>query len=128
LARGVAAEHKIQAAGVLAHLAGRYAEEEPDARVDDLTFVMRVGAAAYDAAGRSLAGRHRVVAAVVREQAPSALDAQCGPFAVALLEAARALGWSDEDNEPVIPRVPGPRRSEESGRVPGPRPAQAVGR
>ncbi|MGX1301396.1 hypothetical protein RKD35_002884 [Streptomyces albogriseolus] len=123
-------EHKTQAAAVLARLADRYAEEEPGRLVDDFAFTMRVGAEAYDETGRSLAGAHKVVASLVREHAPSLEGVACGPFAAGLRAAARALGWSDEDNQPAIPRhpVPGPRRTDESGRVPAPRPEQAVSR
>ncbi|WP_411092262.1 hypothetical protein [Streptomyces sp. 049-1] len=123
-------EHKSQVAVVLARLAERYAEEEPGALVDDFAFTMRVGAEAYDATGRSLAGAHRIVATLVRREAPSVDGAACGPFASGLLDAARAQGWSDDDNQPAIPRhpVPGPRRTDESGRVPAPRPEQAVAR
>ncbi|MFF1467998.1 hypothetical protein [Streptomyces mirabilis] len=128
LALDVTDEHKSQAAAVLARLARRYAEEAPGAPVDDFAFTVRVGAQAYDETGRSLAGAHKIVAALVREHAPSREGAACGPFAAGLLDGARALGWSDADNEPVIPRhpVPGPRESDESGRVPAPRPEQAV--
>ncbi|MDI9836243.1 hypothetical protein [Streptomyces sp. KAU_LT] len=123
-------EHKTQAAAVLARLAQRYAGEGPGRLVDDFAFTMRVSAEAYDETGRSLGGAHKVVAALVRRHAPSLQGAACGSFASGLLDAARALGWSDEDNQPAIPRhpVPGPRRSDESGRVPAPRPQQAVGR
>ncbi|MFD5570405.1 hypothetical protein [Streptomyces cadmiisoli] len=121
-------EHKTQAAAVLARLAGRYAEDEPGALVDDFAFTVRVGAEAYDETGRSLSGAHRIVAAVVRQEAPSVDGATCASFAAGLLVAARALGWSDNDDQPVIPHhdVPGPRRSDESGHVPAPRPEQAV--
>lgn len=123
-------EHKSQAAAVLARLAERFAEYQPGALVDDFRFAVRVGAEAYNETGRRLAGAHKVVAALVREHAPSTEGATCGRFAAGLLAAARALGWSDDDNAPAIPRhdIPGPRRSDESGRVPAPRPEQAVGR
>ncbi|MFJ3249136.1 hypothetical protein [Streptomyces sp. NPDC086782] len=128
-AQGVTDEHKNQAAAVLARLAKRYAEEQPGVLVDGFAFTVRVGAEAYDETGRSLNGAHKVVAAVVRRYAPSVEGAACGRFAAGLLDAARALGWSDDDNEPAIPRhpVPGPRRTDESGRVPVPRPEQRAG-
>ncbi|WP_405759501.1 hypothetical protein OG234_13460 [Streptomyces sp. NBC_01420] len=125
---GVTDEHKNKAAAVLARLARRYAEEDPGAPVDDFAFVMRAGAEAYDVTGRSLAGAHRIVAALVRQVAP-ATGTGCGAFAAGLYDGARAYGWSDDDNQPVIPRhnIPAPRPSEESGRVPAPRPKQAAG-
>lgn len=130
LAQDVTDEHQNQAAAVLARLAKRYAEENPAAAVDDLVFVVRTGAAAYDETGRSLAGAHKDVAAIVRQHAARVDSSACGPFAAGLLDAARALGWSDDDNEPAIPRhdVPGPRKSDESRSVPAPRPEQAVTR
>ncbi|MEV5007288.1 hypothetical protein [Streptomyces sp. NPDC055692] len=122
-------EHKNQAAAVLARLAKRYAEDAPGALVDDFTFTMRVGAEAYDETGRGLAGAHKVVAAVVRQHAPSVEGTACGLFAAGLLEAARAMGWSEDSNEPAIPKhpVPGPRKTEESGTVPAPRREQRAG-
>lgn len=123
VALDVTGEHQTQAAGALARLAARYAEEPSGLPVDELGFTVRVGAEAYDVTGRRLAGSHKIVAALVREHAPDMQGTTCGTFAASLLEAARALGWSDDANEPAIPRlpVPGPRESQESGRVPAPR-------
>ncbi|MFB7115577.1 hypothetical protein [Streptomyces sp. NPDC056291] len=125
----ITAEHKRQAARVLAIVAKRYEEDEPSALADGLGFVTRVGAAAYDVTGRALAGAHRIVAAVAREAAPEVEGTTRGELAAGLLEAARAMGWSEHDNAPAIPRhpVPGPRETSESGRVPAPRPEQFAG-
>ncbi|MFF4146950.1 hypothetical protein ACFY0A_37755 [Streptomyces sp. NPDC001698] len=125
----VTAEHKRQAAQVLATVAKRYEEDEPGSLADGLGFVTRISAAAYDVTGRTLAGAHRIVAAVAREAAPEVEGTTRGELAAGLLEAARAMGWSDDSNGPAIPRhpVPGPRESSESGRVPAPRPEQFAG-
>ncbi|MGX1513986.1 hypothetical protein [Streptomyces collinus] len=119
----VTEEHKSQAGQVLAAVAARYADDEPSAPVDGLGFVTRVGAAAYDVTGRTLAGAHKVVAALAREAAPAVEGMTRGELAAGLRETAAGLGWSEDDNGPAIPRhpVPGPRESDESGTVPAPR-------
>ncbi|MFK0063403.1 hypothetical protein ACIQTN_29760 [Streptomyces werraensis] len=123
-------EQMTQAAEVLALVAKRYQDETPGAPVDEFEFVMRVGADAYTVAGRSSAGGHRQVAALVRERAPQLAGATRGWLAEGLLATARRMGWEDDAETPAIPShpVPRPRTSDESGRVPAPRPEQAVGR
>ncbi|MER6982339.1 hypothetical protein [Streptomyces carpinensis] len=112
--RDVTDEQKCKAVGVLVELAGRYAEGDPDASVDWMEWLARVGAVSFEAAGHGQA-ESRVIATVVRELAPNPENAQRGKFAAGLLEAARAAGWSDDENEPVIPRFPHPRREDEAG-------------
>lgn len=116
-------EHKSQAGQVLADVAARYAADEPGALVDGFGLIARIGAAAYDVTGRTLAGGHKVVAALAREAAPAAEGVTRGEFAAGLRVAAARMGWSEDVDGPAIPQmpVPGPRKSEESGKVPGPR-------
>lgn len=107
---GITGEHMSKAVRVLAELAGRYAEGDPGAPVDWMEWLARVGAVAFEVAGPSEAGAARLIASVVRDFGPNPDGATRGEFAVGLLEVARAAGWSEEDNEPVIPRFPHPRQ------------------
>jgi hypothetical protein len=100
-ARGVTDEQLSQAAQVLALVAKRYEAEDPSRPVDEFEFLMRVGTDAYTVTGRSSAGGHRAVAALVRERAPQLAGATRGWLATSLLAAARRMGWEDEDAPPV---------------------------
>jgi hypothetical protein len=141
--RDVTGEHRSKAATVLAQVATALACEDPTDSVDALEFTVLVGARAYDQAGRSCHGGGQNVSRMAltavaertgleRGAAPAGVTRE--EFAATVAEAARALGydWSGiqaawgDGNEPAIPRhnIPGPRRSDESGRVPAPRPAE----
>ncbi|MFE7933377.1 hypothetical protein ACFU6S_32590 [Streptomyces sp. NPDC057456] len=129
LAQDVTDEHKTQAGQALAAVAARYAADEQGAPVDELGFVTRIGAAAYEVTGRTLAGAHKVVAALAREAVPRTEGLSRSELADTLHVAARRMGWSEDDNEPAIPKypVPGPRESEESGTIPAPRRSEVAG-
>ncbi|MEU0950470.1 hypothetical protein ABZ379_48805 [Streptomyces canus] len=146
VARDVTGEHRSKAATVLAQVATALANEAPTEPVDALKFTVLVGARAYDQAGRSCHGGGQNVSRMAltavaertgleRGEAPAGVTRE--EFAVTVAQAARALGydWSGiqgawDGNERAIPRlpVPGPRKSNESGRVPAPRPEQGVAR
>ncbi|MEZ7005027.1 hypothetical protein [Streptomyces sp. AD55] len=139
LARDVTGEHASKAGRVLAAVARTLATENPQGPVDAMTFAVLVGSRAYDQAGRSCHGGGQNVSRLALRAVAERIGLERGDvpagatreeFAVEVAQAARTLGydWSDEDNQPAIPRhpVPGPRRSDESGRIPGPRPEQAV--
>ncbi|MER7835307.1 hypothetical protein ABTY98_05190 [Streptomyces sp. NPDC096040] len=146
--RDVTGEHRSKAAEVLAEVARMLATKDTEDRLSSMGFAVLVGARAYDQAGRSCHGGGQNVSRMAlravaeltgleRGDVPTGTTRQ--EFAVTVAQAARALGydwsgvqaaWSDDANERAIPRhpVPGPRKSDESGRVPAPRPEQAVAR
>lgn len=132
--RDVAGEHASKAVAVLRAVAAVYASERPDALVDELDFPVRVGATAYELAGRSCHGGGQNVSRLALRMAPPLKSGVSRGVFAAELSAVVAveLGheWPDGDNDPVIPRlpVPGPRRSDEAGRVPLPRRGRCAGR
>ncbi|MFJ4469525.1 hypothetical protein ACIP2X_18810 [Streptomyces sp. NPDC089424] len=138
LARDVTGEHASKAALVLAGVARTLAVEDPKSSVNAMEFTVLVGARAYERGGRSChGGGVSVSRTALRAVGQVPADVAREVFAVTVAEAARTLGydWSGvqgewDDNERAIPKhpVPGPRRTDESGRVPAPRRAQAVAR
>lgn len=118
---GVTDEQMDQAATVLAEVAAAYAKTAPEDLVDEITVVARIGASAYVQAGRSCHGGSAAVSRLAQHLAPVVpTGATAAEYARLLLDAARAAGWSEDDNEPVIPKIPGPRTGEPR-RVPAPR-------
>ncbi|MFF4900506.1 hypothetical protein [Streptomyces sp. NPDC001068] len=148
MARDVTGEHASKAALVLAETARTLATENPQGLVASLEFTVLVGARAYDQVGRSCHGggsnvSRMALTAVAERTGLGRGDVPDGAtrevFAVEVAQAARALGydwtgiqaeWGEDADERAIPRlpVPGPRRTEESGRIPAPRPERAVAR
>jgi len=115
---GVAGDLKIGVGWVLAALSFKYRAERPSEELDELAFPVGVGAKAYELMGRSSRGGAPLVARLALTAAPVFVPGVTrGEFAAELRRAALGCGfeWSDDDNEPVIPRlpVPGPRRSVE---------------
>ncbi|MFF3654957.1 hypothetical protein [Streptomyces olivochromogenes] len=146
LARDVTGEHRFKAAEMLAGVARTLVFEDPEGLVDSLKFVVLVGVRAYGLAGRSCHGGGQNVSRLAlravaertgleRGEVPAGVTRE--EFAVTVAEAARVLGfdwrgvqlgWEEDREERAIPRhpVPGPHRSDESGRVPVPRQGRAV--
>lgn len=146
MARDVTGDHTSKAALVLAEVAKALVTDNPQDPADSFKFMILVGVRAYDQAGRSCHGggqnvSRRALAAVAdltglpRGEAPAGTREE---FAVTVAQAAQALGydwsgtqfpWSQDADEPAIPRhpVPGPRRSDESATIPAPRPEQGAG-
>lgn len=123
--QGVADDLKLGAGWVLAALSYKYRTERPAEELDELAFPVGAGAKAYELMGRSSQGGSPLVARCALTAAPLFVPGVTrGGFSVVLAVAARSLGFEwDDDDEPMIPRlpVPGPRRSPEKGTVPCPR-------
>lgn len=132
LARDVTGEHASKAGQVLARVAKILREGPAEEAVDPKRFVVAVGVQAYDQAGRTCHGGGQSVSRLALYAVGEVAEGtKRGELAERAAEAATALGydWSDDDNEPAIPRhpVPGPRKTEESPRVPLPRRARKAG-
>jgi len=132
LAQDVTGEHASKAALVLAEVAKTLRKGAGDEPVDPATFLVLVGVRAYDLGGLSCHGggqniSRRALRAV--GELPQGITRRA--LAERVTQAATELGydWSQDDNQPVIPKhpVPGPRESQESGRVPAPRREQRAG-
>lgn len=115
---------------VLALMAGHLLRVRPAALLTPVALGACVAGEVFNARGRSSRGSGAALSAAVTAALPLAdFTAPRRAYAVLLREAAVAHGWTEGDNDPVIPRhpVPGPRESEESGRVPAPRREQRAG-
>jgi hypothetical protein len=78
------------------------------------TLAVTIGAEAYNAGGRSIGGRSAELARGAHAAAPDVAGGITrGEYALRLrLQfAAPRHEWSDDDNQPVIPTIPGPRRA-----------------
>jgi hypothetical protein len=130
-AQDVTEELKSKAAQALALAAVHLATVRPgDVLEEDVDLAVVVGAKVYDVGGRtsgSGSGISRLALEALGDIVPrggiTRLEA-----AAPMAQAAQVLGydWSDDDDRRVIPSIPGPRRTSESGSVPAPRPAQGT--
>ncbi|MFE9127748.1 hypothetical protein ACFYOF_20460 [Streptomyces sp. NPDC007148] len=115
--QGITSEHESQAARVLAEIAGVLATEQPGIILDGIDFAVLVGAKAYELGGRSCHGRGPSISRLVLNRMGD-VPAGVTPveFAVRVAQAAAALGydWAADDNRPVVPRFPAPRKPEAS--------------
>ncbi|MER6367355.1 hypothetical protein ABT255_03065 [Streptomyces mirabilis] len=125
--QGLTDEHAKCAGWVLATIAKLYRTERSSAPVDGLDFAVRVGAKSYELVGHSCHGGARAVSRSARAALGEIPDGIArGELAERLDEAARSLGCEWGADGPLVPSIPGPRRSGESGRVPASRPERAV--
>jgi len=121
-AQGLTEEHKACASWVLGTVADKYAAERPEAPVDLLDFPVRVGAAAYELVGESCHGGVSAVSRAALGAAGGVVEGITrGELSLRLRRIATWLGCEWDDNGPVIPRIPGPRRPGENagGSLPG---------
>jgi hypothetical protein len=118
---------RAEVAQVLAAMATHFTGNRPDALLTKDALTVCAGAEVYNATGRSvLRGGSALVTAVTAVLPLPEPGTTRARYAARLLMDARAYGWSDDDNEPVIPRFPharpAPAPAPRPG-VPGPRPA-----
>lgn len=110
-------EHRACAAWVLGTIADTYAAHNPGDPVDLLDFPVRVGATAYELVGQSCHGGAPAISRAARAEAGEVEEGLTrGELALRLRRAARDLGCTWDDNGPVVPRIPGPRRPAEVSR------------
>jgi hypothetical protein len=101
------------AADVLGAVADHFTEVRPTEPMDPQELLVTIGAEAYNACGRSLGGRSAELARAAQAAAPAVVDGITrGEYALQLRKAASAGGyeWTEDDNRPVIPTIPGQRR------------------
>ncbi|MFM9590756.1 hypothetical protein ACKI16_29640 [Streptomyces scabiei] len=114
--QGLTDEHRACAAWVLGTIADTYAAESPAAPVDLLDFPVRVGATAYNLVGESCHGGAPAISRAARAEAGHVEeDLTRGELSLRLRRAARRLGCEWDDNGPVVPRIPGPRKPTGAG-------------
>ncbi|MFC8332779.1 hypothetical protein [Streptomyces olivaceus] len=91
-------------------MAGHFAAARPHAYLTPVALGAAVANEVYNAGGRTSRGNGAALSAAVTAALPAAdfTNTRSG-YAVLLREAATAYGWSDDDNERVIPTIPGPR-------------------
>jgi hypothetical protein len=119
--QGLTDEHAKCAGWVLATIAKLYRTERSGASVDGLDFVVRVGAKSYELVGHSCRGGARAVSRSARAALGEISDGITrGELAERLDEAARSLGCEWGDDGPLVPSIPGPRRTNETIRKPRP--------
>ncbi len=116
---------------VLARMAGHFTTFRPDALLTPTGLAACVAGEVYIAGGRTVDAEGSPLALAVHAALPSAdFTLSRAGYAVLLVEAAVARGWSEEDNERVIPTVPGPRPAPapvERPAVPVPAPRPSTG-
>jgi hypothetical protein len=113
--RPLTEEHRVCAGWVLGTIADTYGKERPTTPVDLLDFPVRVGAEAYRLVGESCHGGTAAVSRAAIFAVGEVEDGLTrGELALRLRRSAEELGCEWDDNGPVIPKVPGPRRSTES--------------
>lgn len=112
---------------VLALMAGHLTRVRPAALLTPVALGACVAGEVYNARGRTSLGSGAALSEAVTAALPLAdFTVSRSTYAVRLLEAARAHGWSEDDNQRAIPTVPGPRPAPAPAPrpgVPGPRPA-----
>ncbi|WP_432001575.1 hypothetical protein [Streptomyces sioyaensis] len=95
---------------VLAAMADHFTQNDPTVALTEDSFLVCVGLKAYDLTGRSLNGIGPALSRAALSMAPvRPAGITRGEYALLLRKAAVACGWSNEDNEPAIPRIPCPR-------------------
>lgn len=111
---GQTVEHAENAvADVLRAVADHFTEVRPTEPMDPQVLVVTIGAEAYKACGRSIGGRSAELARAAQAAAPEVVDGITrGEYALRARQAANAGGyeWTEDDNKPVIPTIPGQRR------------------
>lgn len=106
---------------VLLAVADHFTNVNPTEVLDPGALVVTIGAEAYNASGRSLGGRTAELSRAALDAAPEATDGITrGEYALRLrrLPAPTGSEWTEDDNQRVIPLIPGPRPAP----APGPRP------
>jgi hypothetical protein len=108
----------------LADVAGHLAACRPDDLLTTDAMPVCVSAAVYNDCERGTSTRTlraRIQAALQAAPEPEPRTTR-GRYADVLRKTAAEHGWTEEDNKPAIPRIPGPRREEPA---PAPRSAAA---
>ena len=109
----VAEDPKVTAGRVLAAVADHLTDRDPTFVMDRCMRLVCIGAEAYKLADRSMFGDAPAMSRAALAEAPEVPEGITrGEYALLLRRAAKSCGyeWSGEDNEPVIPTVPGPRQ------------------
>ncbi|GAB2331759.1 hypothetical protein [Streptomyces variabilis] len=112
---------------VLARMAGHFATFRPDAFLTPTGLAACVAGEVYIVGGRTVDAEGSPLALAVNAALPAAdFTLSRAGYAVLLVEAAVARGWSEGDNDRAIPTVPGPRTApveRPAAPVPAPRPS-----
>ncbi|WNI20358.1 hypothetical protein [Actinacidiphila sp. ITFR-21] len=106
---------------VLLAVADHFTNVHPTEVLDPGALVVTIGAEAYNASGRSLNGGTGELSRAALAAAPEVTDdITRGEYALRLRRTLTTAGveWSEDDNQRVIPSIPGPRPAP----TPGPRP------
>lgn len=105
---------------VLAAAAHHFTQKDPTHALTEDSLLVCVGMKAYDLTGRSLSGIGPALSRAALSMAPGRpAGITRGEYALLLRKAAAACGWSSEDNEPAIPRIPGQRQEPQAQGVCG---------
>ncbi|WP_225846939.1 hypothetical protein [Streptomyces sp. HPF1205] len=99
---------------ILLAVADHFAEVRPTEALDTESLVVVISAETYDACGRSIDGRSTSLALAAHAAAPEMTEEMTrGEYALRLRRQFTASGhdWTDDDNQPVIPIIPGPRQA-----------------
>lgn len=112
---------------VLARMAGHLSTVRPNDLLTPVALGASMAGEVHNVRGGASLGEGADLSEATRAALPLAdFTLSRAGYAVLLVEAAVARGWSEEDNERAIPTVPGPRPAP-AGRpaapVPAPRPA-----
>lgn len=111
---GRTVEHaEITAAAVLLAVADRFTQVRPTEPTDPQELLVTIGAEAYELCGRSLGGQTAELARAAQAAAPEVVDGITrGEYALRARKAAveDSYEWTEDDNKPVIPTIPGQRR------------------
>lgn len=103
---------------VLALMASHFTTHRPGDHLTPVALGAAVAGEVYNAGGRTSLGSGAVLSAAVTAALPAAdFTLTRDQYAVRLRQEATAHGWSDEDNEPVVPRFPGPRKASPQSRA-----------
>jgi hypothetical protein len=117
---------------VLGRMAGHFTDRRPNDLLTPVALGAGVAGEVFNARGRTHRGSGAALSAAVTAALPLAdFTGTRAEYADLLREAARAYGWSEDDNKRAIPTVPGPRTEPETAppvnpatpTVPGPRPS-----
>lgn len=113
--RPLTAEVSACAGWVLGTIAQAYATDHPTTPVDLLDLPVRIGAAAYSLVGETPQGGTGRIARAARAAVGDVEEGVTrGELSLRLRRAARELGCTWDDNGPIMPGIPGPRRSPET--------------
>lgn len=118
---------------VLARMAGHLSTVRPNDLLTPVALGASMAGEVHNVRGGASLGEGADLSEATRAALPLAdFTLSRAGYAVLLVEAAVECGWSDDVDEPMIPRmpVPGPRREPAPAPrpgVPGPRPASRVG-